>query len=53
MNKVKVVCFNNNKITSYEVELFPPNFALEIKKNIHFHVFCVIICKVKNFLKQI
>ena len=30
MNKVKVVCFNNNEITSYEVELFLPNFALEI-----------------------
>ena len=30
MNKVKVVGFNNNEITSYEVELFPANFALEI-----------------------
>ena len=27
MNKVKVVDFNNNEITSYEVELFPGDFA--------------------------
>ena len=29
MNKVKLVNFNNNKITSYEVELFPTNFAFQ------------------------
>jgi len=29
MNKVKVVDFNNNEITSYEVELFPANFAFQ------------------------
>ena len=26
-NKVKLVYFNNNEIKSYEVELFPANFA--------------------------
>ena len=29
INKVKVVDFNNNKITAYKVELFSANFAFQ------------------------